>query len=208
MEFKALDSNAAIEVAGFFREVFTASEGETEGAALEKLVLDLFEGMQSADIICLGAFEEDLLACVFFSPLFINRKLIQSKPINKKPIQRELIEKKDVQGGLSNKDLPKIAMLSPMAVSTKHQGKGLGQALIQHSIKLMRQNGIDVLVTYGDPAFYSKVGFEPIGEDIIQAPLSLSMPFGWLAQSLNSQPIPVVAYKTSCVAAFNDPDYW
>jgi len=64
------------------------------------------------------------------------------------------------------------------------------------------------VVTYGDPSFYSKVGFQPLSENVIQAPLMLSMPEGWLGQSLTKEPIPTVNDRPRCVKEFNDPVYW
>jgi len=64
------------------------------------------------------------------------------------------------------------------------------------------------VVTYGAPRFYSKVGFKPIGEDVIKAPLALSQPEGWLAQSLNDKAIIKPADASQCVAALDHKKYW
>jgi len=58
---------------------------------------------------------------------------------------------------------------------------------------------VNVVITYGDPSFYSKVGFEPLSEKIIKAPVTLSMPDGWLAQSLTEDPVPVINERPTCV---------
>jgi predicted N-acetyltransferase YhbS len=67
---------------------------------------------------------------------------------------------------------------------------------------------VNVAVTYGDPSFYSKVGFQTLSENVIQAPLKLSMPFGWLGQSLTGDSIPNIDERPVCVKEFNDPVYW
>jgi predicted N-acetyltransferase YhbS len=99
-------------------------------------------------------------------------------------------------------------MLAPVAVSTPHQGKGIGQELIKHGLDALRQRSVSVVVTYGDPSFYGKVGFESLAESVIRAPLDLSMPAGWLGQSLTANPIPTIPERPTCVAEFNDPAYW
>jgi putative acetyltransferase len=33
-------------------------------------------------------------------------------------------------------------------------------------------------MTYGDPAYYGKVGFLPVAEHVVPAPFPLSMPIG------------------------------
>ena len=99
-------------------------------------------------------------------------------------------------------------MLAPVAVSTGHQGKGIGQALINYGLNELKKRSASVAVTYGDPSFYSKVGFQALSEDIIQAPLELSMPAGWLGQSLSEDLIPAIKERPACVKQFNDPVYW
>lgn len=99
-------------------------------------------------------------------------------------------------------------MLAPVAVSTEHQGKGVGQALINYGLNELKNRSVDIAITYGDPAFYRKVGFLPLSEKIIQAPLTLSMPEGWLGQSLTDDPIPTITDRPKCVEAFNNPVYW
>ena len=63
-------------------------------------------------------------------------------------------------------------------------------------------------LTYGDPNFYSKVGFGVVSEQVVPAPLKLSYPEGWLAQSLVGDEIEPIAGKSYCVEAFNKPEIW
>ena len=102
----------------------------------------------------------------------------------------------------------KACILSPMAVLTEHQGKGIGQKLINFALNILKENGVELVVTYGDPNYYSKVGFDVISEEIINAPLKLSYPEGWLGQSLVSDKIEPIAGKPFCVKALNKPDLW
>jgi predicted N-acetyltransferase YhbS len=99
-------------------------------------------------------------------------------------------------------------ILGPLAVQTERQGEGVGQRLIHYGIKELKERGIRILVTYGDPSFYSKTGFKQIDEGIIEPPLKLSQPEGWLAQTLDGSPILKVEGKCSCVSALNDERYW
>jgi len=99
-------------------------------------------------------------------------------------------------------------LLSPVAVHTKYQGKGIGQRLINFGIDQVKQKGVRLIFTYGDPDFYSKVGFEPISEDKTKAPFELTQPEGWLCQSLDGGKIGALPGRTRCVKAFNNPEYW
>ncbi|WP_440876652.1 GNAT family N-acetyltransferase [Thalassotalea sp. PLHSN55] len=99
-------------------------------------------------------------------------------------------------------------ILSPVAVATNHQKQGIAQQLIRFGIEQLTQDGVEILFTYGDPNYYNKVGFEPIDESIIKAPQPLSFPHGWLAQSLNHEPIAKINEPAKCVSALDDPKYW
>ncbi|MCG5517084.1 MULTISPECIES: hypothetical protein [unclassified Ectothiorhodospira] len=41
-----------------------------------------------------------------------------------------------------------------------------------------------MVLTYGDPNYYSRIGFKPITEALAPAPFTLKQPEGWLGQSL------------------------
>jgi len=101
-----------------------------------------------------------------------------------------------------------VFILSPVAVKTDQQGKGIGQKLLKHGLDEIRNNGVQVAMTYGDPNYYSKVGFQQISEDFAQAPFKLTYPEGWLAQSLTGQSLEPILGASSCVAALNDPSIW
>ncbi|RQW64986.1 GNAT family N-acetyltransferase [Vibrio viridaestus] len=100
------------------------------------------------------------------------------------------------------------ALLSPVAVSTKEQGKGIGQKLISYGLAQLKPKGIDFVFTYGDPNFYSKVGFHPVNEKDIKAPFKLSYPHGWQALSLQNKPLLAISASTQCVNALNKKEYW
>lgn len=64
------------------------------------------------------------------------------------------------------------------------------------------------MLIYGNPNFYSKVGFQKITEAIVKAPLKLTYPEGWLAQSLISNEITPIKGNSTCVTALNNQKYW
>lgn len=150
MNFKILDSNNKKEVIALFASTFSSSEGEEEGRIIGNLASKLSTNTNNKEIICLGAYENEIIVgAIFFTRLSF-----------KEPIS--------------------VYMLAPVAVSTKHQGMGIGQALINYGLKELESRSVSVAITYGDPAFYSKVGFQSLSEQVIQAPLKLSMtlPYG------------------------------
>jgi predicted N-acetyltransferase YhbS len=178
MNYQTIDKSKQKEVTDLFTSVFTSSEGENEGALIGSLSSNLASSIDNEETICLGVYESETLIASIF---FTRLKFNNS-------IQ--------------------VYMLAPVAVSTEYQGKGIGQALINYGLNELRKRSTSVVVTYGDPSFYSKVGFQELSENVIQAPLKLSMPFGWLGQSLTGEPIPTINERPLCVKEFNDPVYW
>lgn len=175
---KSIDKSKQKEVTGLFTSVFTSSEGKDEGKLIGQLASKLALNIDNNSIICQGVYNNDLLIGSIF---FTHLKV-----------------KKNLQ----------IYMLSPVAVQTEYQGKGIGQTLITHGLEELRKRKVNIVVTYGDPAFYAKTGFKPISESVVKAPLKLSLPFGWLGQSLTEEPIPTIEERPICVEPFNNPVYW
>ncbi|MCW9088526.1 MAG: hypothetical protein OQK54_03240 [Gammaproteobacteria bacterium] len=64
------------------------------------------------------------------------------------------------------------------------------------------------MMTYGAPAFYAKVGFHPVAVETIKPPFPISLPQGWLGQSLSGDAIAPIAGSATCVEALNKPEYW
>lgn len=52
-----------------------------------------------------------------------------------------------------------VLTFGPVSVLPPLQGKGIGSALIRHTLALALQMGFPVVVIYGDPAYYSRFGF-------------------------------------------------
>ena len=178
MDFKYLSKLDKIKIENLFWETFTFSEGEKEGCLIGKLSAELSDGIDNQSIFCLGVFMEKELV----GSIFFTKLYFKEKI--------------------------KVYMLAPVAVSPQHQKKGLGSSLINFGIDELKKKNVDIIVTYGDPLFYPKVGFQKITEKIIKAPLKLSMPQGWLGQSLKGQFIPVIKDRPTCVKAFDNQVYW
>lgn len=178
MKYKILDKNSKTEVTGLFTSVFALSEGAQEGALIGGLASQLSANIDNEEIICFGAFEEESL----IASIFFTR--------------------------LRFSDGILVYMLAPVAVSTEHQRKGIGQALIMFGLNELKSRSVAVVITYGDRSFYSKVGFQPLSENTIKAQVRLSIPEGWLGQSLTNAPIPTINDRPTCVREFNDPVYW
>lgn len=179
MDFVAQNDGDVHAIAGFFADVFAASEGAEEGRVIGGLVRNLLTSTPVKDRYVFSCRDGEALAgCIIFSRLVYDR------------------------------DPRTVFMLSPVAVETGRQGEGVGQALLRHGLKEMGHAGVDVAVTYGDPRYYEKVGFLPVSQDVAPAPQPLSQPEGWLAQSLTDRPLTPLQGRPRCARAFDDPSYW
>ncbi|WP_085909433.1 GNAT family N-acetyltransferase [Kiloniella majae] len=162
-----------------FSTTFTVSEGADEGRVIRNFVQDLMKTTPERDLFCFSAHDNDyLVGSVFFSSLKYKQ------------------------------DDRTVFILSPMAVKPDRQKNGIGQKLIIYGLEELRKKGVDIVVTYGDINFYSKVGFQQISEEFAQAPLKLSYPEGWLAQSLTKQNFKTIPGSPTCVDALNKPELW
>jgi len=167
------------QIIDLFAATFTASEGADEGALIGNLVSNLLSSTPHEDIYVFTAHDRgEIIAGAIFSRL------------------------------IYTDDPRSVFILSPMAVVTDRHGQGIGQALLKHALAVLRDNGVSVAITYGDPAFYGKVGFLPLDEGTAAAPLPLSFPMGWIGQSLSEEPLHALKGKCTCVAALNDPAIW
>jgi len=178
MKFRILDQERKGEVANLFTSVFSSSEGEQEGRLIGDLASALSERIDNQEIICIGVDADGAL----IGAIFFTRLRFD-----------EEID---------------VFMLAPVEISTAHQGSGVGQALISFGLRELKNRSVVVVITYGDPSFYTKVGFQSLSENIIQAPLQLSMPKGWLGQSLQEETIPTLTSRPRCVEEFDNPEYW
>lgn len=162
-----------------FEEAFVASEGAREGQRIGALVENLLASTPPDDLRVFSAMDGVIpIGCILFTRLVCPH---------------------------SDRT---IFLLAPVAVATDRQGQGIGQRLNAFRHDAIRAEGIDVAVTYGDPDFCGRVGFNPVSVETIPAPFSLSMPQGWLGQALTSQPLEALPGPTICVPEFNDPQYW
>lgn len=159
--------------------VFTNSDGADEGALIGDLVRRFLTQSETLDMHVFLAWDKAaLIGGCILSPL-------------------EFLQ-----------DPRKVYLLSPVAVASDRQGQGVGQTLLRHGLQRLIVKGADAVVTYGDPAFYGKVGFVPVSVQAVPPPYPLGQPEGWLAQSLTDAPLTPFTGPSSCAKPLDDPAYW
>lgn len=176
--FSIFDSSQSQTVIELFDAVFSDSEGQEEGRLISQLVSDLLATTNAQDLQGFVATYENKIIAC----IFFSRLSLQNNA--------------------------NAFILSPVAVDTGYQGRGIGQQLIAFGIQHLKEQGVDLVFTYGDPNFYSKVGFQAISEECVKAPLKLSYPEGWLGQSFNAASVGPIDGVTKCVEALNRQVYW
>lgn len=166
------------QIEAVYTTTFSASEGADEGAVIGELVRGLLAGTDSADLQGFVLLADD------------------------QPIGCVLFSRLWFESG------EEVFLLSPMAIHPDFQNQGLGQRLIRHALQTLETHGVELVVTYGDPAFYSKLAFKPVSESEIQPPYPLSQPMGWQACSLAGTGDLKLKGQARCVAAFQNPAIW
>jgi predicted N-acetyltransferase YhbS len=178
MKFSIYKNSEKSEIQELFTQTFSDSEGQSEGEVIGSLVLDVMNQTDDQDIFGFIATEADQMV----GSIFFTRMLFDT------PVEAFL--------------------LSPVAVQTDHQGKTIGQNLIKFGLEHLKQEGVRLAFTYGDPKFYSRVGFNHVSEKLAKAPFDLSQPEGWLCKSLDGSKIEALQGSARCVQAFNNPEIW
>lgn len=179
MKFSTAYLPHADAIAALFEATFTASEGAVEGALIGALAHRLIADTPPDDLRVFTAWEGGaVIGGIFFTRLVYPN------------------------------DLSVVFLMAPVAVATDHQGQGVGQRLIAHSLDALAQQGVHMAVTYGDPAYYGRVGFRPVSVDEVPSPHPLNMPQGWLAQSLGGGGFAPLIGPAQAVRGFDDPALW
>lgn len=179
MEFSAGIRGRERQIIDLFIAAFTATEGAEEGALIGDFVRHMLHGTPERDLFVFMAEDAgEIVGSVIFSRLIYDQ------------------------------DERVVFILSPLAVATDHQGRGIGQRLVTFGLKALKAAHVDLAVTYGDPSYYSKVGFSQISEAFAAAPFPLTRPEGWLARSLTDTELAPLKGSPRCVEALSNPALW
>jgi putative acetyltransferase len=178
MKLISYDSQYKDDSIKLYKEVFTASESQSEGELASKLASDLLTTTPEKDFYGFLALDNEVIVGI----IIFSRITLESGT--------------------------NAFILSPVAVDNEYQGKHTGQSLIDFGIEYLKDEGVELLVTYGDPYYYIKVGFKPVNAQVIIPPYKLSMAEGWLAQPLTQKTIEEMAGKVVCVPALDKEEIW
>ena len=109
---------------------------------------------------------------------------------------------------VDNNEKWKGYILAPLGVIPEHQKGRIGSTLVESGIERLSRTGVHVVFVYGDPAYYSKFGFNFDAASRYSPPYPLQYPFGWQAMTLNESGFAESNAKVSCVASLRNPELW
>lgn len=100
-------------------------------------------------------------------------------------------------------------ILAPLAVASAHQKTGYGALIVRHGLAQLKQQGVKVVLVYGDPEYYGRFGFSSKAGALFTPSFDLAYPHGWQALRLQANTVDTLAPKRIiCVPALEKPEYW
>jgi putative acetyltransferase len=167
-------------------EVFLNSFSEDEAPSTFKLMREIIEAQATDSSICLGyVVDGKLVAGVAFSPVFMDEA-----------------------------SSPSACILAPLAVHASYQKMGIARKLIETGKARLSERGVEFLLVYGDPAFYSRFGFSADLGGFFVPPYPLEFAFGWQAMNLGAAPTALAApadgrkHRFRCITPLSDASLW
>lgn len=171
------------DIAALVRLTFTASEGAEEGALVGDLAAGLLATTPADDLRVFTDMKDGVRDGMPVAVAIFTRLRFAEDP-------------------------RRVFLLSPMAVHPDRQRQGVGQRLIRRALAALRAEGVEVAMTYGSPDYYGRVGFAPVDAQDAAPPHPLSLPHGWIGQSLTKAPLSALQGASRCAPALDDPRYW
>jgi len=99
-------------------------------------------------------------------------------------------------------------ILAPLGVRPHYQKRGVGSKLVKRGIQQLSKMGVDNLLVYGDPNYYSRFGFTTDFAERYLPPYKLQYPFGWQGMALNEGSTEQWPIEIACVPPLCDPALW
>lgn len=102
------------------------------------------------------------------------------------------------------------SILAPLAVVPEYQSKGIGGELIKEGLKILKENGVEIVFVLGHPGYYPRLGFKPAGLRVFEAPYPIEdkNSDAWMVQELKDGILANLSGKVKCADALDDQKYW
>jgi putative acetyltransferase len=102
------------------------------------------------------------------------------------------------------------SILAPLAVVPESQKRGVGAALIAEGLRILTEDGVDLVFVLGHPSYYPRHGFEPAGRLGLEAPYPIPEIHAdaWMVQALRPGILGTLRGKVACAKALDSPEHW
>lgn len=162
------------------RQLYLSAFPEEERELVAELALQLLEEETHPPVLSLIAQDDGVLSGhVAFSPV-------------------AAVDQESFQGYI----------LAPLAVHPDAQKRGIGTMLINHGIQQVKEMKADVLLVYGDPAYYGRFGFGPEVAERCIPPYELQYPFGWQGLAIHERFHDEPPVNITCAGPLSNPVLW
>ncbi len=161
------------------RKVHLNAFDQPEGEAVSQLAIDLLEDKTALPVVSLVAEQNNhIIGHILFSSV-------------------------DIEGaeGVS------AYILAPLAVTKLSQNNGTGTQLINKGLEILKQQGAEIVLVYGDPDYYMRTGFK--AGHSLKPPYKLQYPDeAWMAQELVAGILSKTQGTVRCALSLSSPEYW
>ncbi len=152
--------------------------GEEEAAVVAQLAVDLMQDKTAQPALSLVAVDQDeIVGHILFTTVTVSGSSIENAYI-----------------------------LCPLAVASKLQRSGVGTALIQEGLDILKGREASFVMVLGDPNYYSRAGFN--ADHKISPPYEIAYPEAWLAQELKDGALNGLKGTIQCADALHSPALW
>lgn len=106
-------------------------------------------------------------------------------------------------------DIP-IRVLAPLAVVPVMQRQGIGSRLVRTGLARLTEEGVGLVFTLGDPAYYSRFGFEPVRGRGFRTPHPIPPAYAdaWMVCSPTGNTPAAPPGRVQCCDALDRPELW
>ena len=102
----------------------------------------------------------------------------------------------------------RCAILAPLAVVPAMHRRGVGRGLIEQGCSVLARQGTDLVFVLGDPAHYTRCGFEPAMPHGLRAPQAIKPQDAWMVRPLRPHVLGAVHGTVVCARALQPVHYW
>jgi predicted N-acetyltransferase YhbS len=164
-------------------ELLTAAFGPGEAPRIIRMVDEALDDRDAERVLSIVAVRaERIVGYVLFTPATVEG--------GGKPIQ--------------------ASILAPLAVHPDVQRRGIGRRLIESGFEALRRSDVERVFVLGDPAYYSRSGFEPVGHRGPTAPYTLPSAYAdaWMQIALHPGGLGGIEGRVRCVPALDHEELW